>query len=63
MATITANKRGKLQQAQKRLKKNLRQLRSANRMSPGQREALWTRVLIDLHHIELWRLGRLSEVE
>ena len=63
MATITANTSGKLQQAQKRLKKNVRQLRNANSMSPGQREALLTRVLIDLHHIELGRLGRLSEVE
>lgn len=63
MATITANSRGKIQQAQKRLKKNVERLKDAGKLSATQRETLLTHVLIDLHHIELWRLGRLSEVE
>ena len=63
MATITANSRGKIQQAQKRLKKNVERLKDAGKLSASQRETLLTHVLIDLHHIELWRLGRLSEVE
>ena len=63
MATITANSRGKIQQAQKRLKKNVERLKNAGKLSATQRETLLTHVLIDLHHIELWRLGRLSEVE
>ena len=63
MATITANSRGKIQQAQKRLKKNVERLKDAGKLNATQRETLLTHVLIDLHHIELWRLGRLSEVE
>ena len=63
MATITANSRGKIQQAQKRLKKNVERLKDAGKLSATQSETLLTHVLIDLHHIELWRLGRLSEVE
>lgn len=63
MATITANTRGKIQQARKRLKKNVAGLKGARSLSASQRETLLTRALIDLHHIELWRLGRLSEVE
>ncbi len=63
MATITANSRGKIQQAQKRLKKNVERLKDAGKLSATQRETLLTHVLIDLYHIELWRLGRLSEVE
>ncbi|MCY4071061.1 MAG: hypothetical protein OXG60_07165 [Chloroflexi bacterium] len=63
MATITANTRGKIQQARKRLKKNVAVLKGARSLSASQRETSLTRVLIDLHHIALWRLGRLSEVE
>lgn len=63
MAVIRADSQGKIQQAQKRLRKNVHKLKDADNMSPAQREALQTRALIDLHHIEMWRLGRFSEVE
>ena len=63
MAVIRAYSQGKIQQAQKRLRKNVHRLKDADNMSPAQRQALQISALIDLHHIEMWRLGRLSEVE
>ncbi len=63
MAVIRADSQGKIQQVQKRLRKNVQRLKDAGNMSPAQREALQTSALIDLHHIEMWRLGRFSEME
>lgn len=63
MAIIEANDEGKIHMAQKRLKSNLNKLRNTSGLSPAQRESLLTKALVDLHMIELWRLGRLSEVE
>ena len=63
MAIIEANDEGKIHMAQKRLESNLKKLRNIGGLSPAQREALLTKALVDLHQIELWRLGRLSEAE
>lgn len=63
MAIIEANAEGKIQQARKRLKQNVKKLKNADSLSPAQREALQISALIDLHLIELWRLDRASEVE
>lgn len=63
MATIEANAEGKIQLARKRLKQNVKKLKDADSLSPAQREALQNSALLDLHLIELWRLGRSSEVE
>ena len=63
MAAIQANTQGKVQQARKRLKKNLRQLGQAGAFNAAQRDALFADALIDLHRIELWRLGRLEDEE
>lgn len=63
MATIEANAEGKIQLARKRLKQNVKKLKDADSLSPVQREALQNSALLDLHLIELWRLGRSSEVE
>lgn len=63
MAAIQANTQGKVQQARKRLKKNLRQLKQAGAFNTAQRDALFADALIDLHRIELWRLGRLEDEE
>lgn len=63
MATIQANAEGEIQQARKRLKQNLQKLKDVISLSPSQREALQNSALIDLHLIELWRLGRANEVE
>jgi len=63
MAAIQANTQGKVQQARKRLKKNLRQLKQAGAFNAAQRDALFADALIDLHRIELWRLGRLEDEE
>lgn len=63
MATIQANAQGKVQQARKRLKKNLQQLKQAGALNAAQRDALFADALMDLHRIELWRLGRLEDEE
>lgn len=61
MANIQANARGKVQQARKRLKRYLQQLKNADSLTAGQRDALFAKVQIALVRIQLSELNQLSD--
>ena len=63
MAVITAKAIAPHEKARQRLQSTLEKLKGSERLSPGQREALQNRALIDLLTIELWRMNRISEGE
>jgi len=58
MTDIQPNARGKVQQAQKRLRRHLGQLKTAGNLTAGQRDLLFAEVLSDLTRIQLYRLGQ-----
>ena len=61
MADIQPNAQGKVKQAQKRLKRHLRQLKQADSLTAGQRDALFVKVQMDLVRLQLWQLNQLSD--
>jgi len=63
MANIQPNAQGKVQRARKQLKQNLQQLKDADSLTAGQRDALFAKVQIALVRIQLWELNQLSDVD
>ena len=63
MATINPNKRGMVRRAEKKLKRQLQQLKNAGSLTAGQRNTLFANVLITLVRIQLHQLGRTEDVE
>lgn len=61
MAIIQPNASGKIAQAEKRLKRYIADLKTADQLTAGQRDALFVKVLLDLSRIELFRLNQLGE--
>lgn len=61
MADIQPNAQGKVQQARKRLRSYLQQLKNADSLTAGQRDALFAKVQIALVRIQLWELNQLSD--
>ena len=61
MALIQPNSSGKIAQAKKRLKRYIADLKTADQLTAGQRDALFAKVLLDLSRIELFRLNQLGE--
>ena len=61
MADIQPNAQGKVQQARKQLRRNLQQLKNADSLTAGQRDALFARVQIALIRLQLWELNQLSD--
>ena len=63
MANIQPNAQGKVRQAQKRLKRYLQQLKNADSLTAGQRDALFAKVQIALIRIQLHQLGQLDNLD
>lgn len=63
MADIQPNAQGKVKRAQKQLKGYLGQLKDADSLSAGQRDALFAKVQTALVRIQLWELNQLSDDE
>jgi hypothetical protein len=63
MKDIQPNKQGKVKKAQKRLRRHQTDLGNADQLTAGQRDLLFVSVLQDLIRIELFRLGRLEDIE
>lgn len=60
---INPNARGKVRQAVSRLKRRQDQLANADQLTAGQRDQLFGAILQDLIRIELFRLGKLEDIE
>ena len=58
MTDIQPNTRGKVQQAQKRLRRYLDRLNNAGNLTAGQRDVLFAEVLTDMTRIQLYMLGQ-----
>jgi hypothetical protein len=63
MVNIQPNKKNIVKKAEKRLKNHRSNLETADQLTAGQRDALFVAVLQDLVRIELFRLGRLEDIE
>ncbi len=61
MTNIQPNAQGKVKRARKQLKGYMRQLKNADSLSAGQRDALFAKVQIALVRIKLWELNNLSD--
>ena len=61
MADIQPNAQGKVQQAKKRLRRHISNLKNAGGLTAGQRDALFANVLIDLARIRLHDLNQLGD--
>jgi len=61
MADINPNAQGKVKQAQKRLKRHIASLKTADQLTAGQRDALFVSVLLDLVRIKLFELNNLGD--
>jgi len=63
MTDIQPNARGKVRRAQRRLRGYLQELKDADSLTAGQRDALFVKVQIALVRIQLWELNQLGDDE